>query len=137
MTKRLFLGVTTALVAVCGTPTPPCACEPLRTHLLVYGAVRTGGGAPVATAKVFVVATSAQTAAFDPVLAAGDGVTTTDAQGRFRVRVLSHFAATAPAAVRVAVVHAPADTVRSEAIGASLRSEHQVPDSLELNVVVP
>lgn len=136
MATRQFLIVTVALVAVCGTPTAPCACEPERTHLIVYGAVQTSAGAAVADAKVFVIATAAGTPVPDPVLGAGEGAVT-DAQGKYRVRVLSGLSPTAPAAVHVAVVHAPADTVRSDATGASLRSERDPADSLELNVVVP
>jgi hypothetical protein len=137
MTKRLLLVVTVALVAVCGTPTAPCACEPQRTHLVVYGAVRTAAGTPVAGAKVFAAVAPAGTPAYDPVVVAGDGVTTTDADGNYRVRVVSLFSPTAPAAVRAAVVRAPADTIRTEALGASLRRVDQTADSLALNIVVP
>jgi hypothetical protein len=137
MVKRLFLVVAVALVAVCGTPTSPCACEPERTHILVYGTVRTGTGVPVPSAKVFAGAAPAEAAVYDPVFGEGHEVVTTDAQGKYRVRVLSPFAPTVPATVRVAVVDAPGDTVRSQAVGASLRSERQAADSLEVNVVVP
>ena len=137
MAKRLLLVVTIALVAVCGTPTSPCACEPQRTHIVVYGTVRTANGAPVAGAKVFAAAAPAGAAAYDPVVVAGDGVTTTDADGDYRLRVLSVFSPTAPADVRVAVVRAPPDTIRAAAVGASLRRVDQVADSLGLNVVVP
>lgn len=137
MIKRSFLVGSLALAAVCGTPTSPCACEPQRTHLVVRGTVRTGTGVPIPSAKVYVVAAPAGTPALDPVLSAGDGVATTDAQGYYRVRVLSRFSPASPAAVRVTVVHAPADTARAGAVGASLRSERQVADTLVLDVVVP
>ena len=137
MPKRLLLIGTVVVVAVCGTPISPCACEPLRSQLIVYGAVRTATGVAIPGAKVFAVATPVGTAAPDPVLAAGDAVATTDAEGSYRVRVMSDFPPTEPAAVRVAVVRAPVDTIRTEAVGASLRSERQTADSLELNVEVP
>jgi hypothetical protein len=137
MTKRPFLVGIVALGAVCSTPTSPCACEPERTHLVVRGTVHTRGGDPRAGATVYVVAAPAGAPAADPVRSAGDGVATTDAQGEYLVRVRSDFPPAAPANVRVAVVAAPADTVRAEAAGASLRSERQVADTLVLDVVVP
>lgn len=137
MARRLILVAAIALVAVCGTPTAPCACEPLRTHLLVYGAVHAATGAPVVGAKVFVAAAPAGTAAYDPVVVAGDGVATTDAAGNYGVRVITAFPPTAPAMVRVAVIAGPVDTIRTEAVGASLRSVRDPADSLALNVVVP
>jgi hypothetical protein len=137
MTKRLLLVGTVVLAAVCGTPTSPCACEPQRTHLVVYGLVQTATGAPVAGAKVFAAVAPEGTADVDPVVAAGDAVATTDASGKYRVRVLSLFSPTAPADVRVAVIRAPADTIRAAAVGAWLRRVDQAPDSLALNVVVP
>lgn len=137
MTKRPFLVGIVALAAVCGTPTSPCACESPRTHLIVQGTVRSETGSPIAGAKVSAVATPAGTPAPDPALSAGDGVVTTDAQGHYLVRVLSLFSPTPSAMVRVAVVRAPADTVRAEGAGAALRSERQVPDTLVLDVQVP
>ena len=137
MARRLILVATIVLVAVCGTPTSPCACEPQRTHLLVHGAVHTATGAPVVNAKVFVAAAPAGTVAPDPVLVAGDGVVTTDAAGGYRVRVLTLFSPTAPAKVRVAVIPGAVDTIRTEAVGASLRSVREPADSLALDVAVP
>ena len=136
MMKRILLVVPVALAAVCATPTSPCACEPLRTHLIVSGAVHTASGAPVAGATVFVAAAPEGTAALDPVVA-GEGGATTDPEGNYRVHAWSHSSPTTPAVVRVAVVRAPADTIRSEAVGASLRSEREAADSLTFNIVVP
>ena len=58
MTRPHWAAVAAAALTVCGTlPTEMCACPPARTHLIVYGTVRTSEGVAVQGARVFVVAT--------------------------------------------------------------------------------
>lgn len=137
MAKRLGLISILALAAVCGTPVSPCACEPQKTHLIVYGAVQTTAGAPVAGARVLAVALPEGATGYDPALATADAVDTTDSQGLYRVHLLSFLAPAGPAEVRLAVVHAPADTVRVDAVGASLRNQREPADSLRVDVTMP
>jgi hypothetical protein len=137
MTKRPVLVGIVAFAAVCGTPTSPCACEPERTHVVVRGTVRTATGDPLPSATVYAVAAPPGAPALDPLRGPGHEAATTDAQGRYRVRLLSGFAPATPATVRVALVPAPGDTVRAEAVGASLRSEREAADTLIVDVVVP
>lgn len=137
MAKRPVLVLGAATIVFCSTPTVPCACPPTRTHLIVYGTVRTSAGAPVADARVFVTPAPAGAPSYDPILIGQPPAASTGMNGGYRIDAFSGFGPTAPALVRAASIRAPADTARAEATGASLRSERERPDSLQLDIVFP
>src|SRR5687768_13050050 len=104
MTRPHWAAVAAAALTVCGTlPTEMCACPPARTHLIVYGTVRTSEGVAVHGARVFVAAMRSG-ATIDPVLGAEHLPVYSDAVGRYRVEAYSGFSPTAPALVVAAAV---------------------------------
>ena len=135
---RLFLAFASVLLAVCSTPVAPCACEPNRTHILVYGVATDEAGAPVAGAAVFVIIPQPVAPINDPVLAPDHATATTATDGGYRIDLITLESPSSwPVGVITAAVRAPSDTVRLPGFGGVLRPVGQRPDSIEVNFVFP
>jgi hypothetical protein len=135
---RLFLASGSVLVAVCSTPASPCACEPNRTHILVYGNAKNSSGTPVAGAAVFVIRPHLGAPINDPFLSPDHATATTATDGNYRIDLITlESPSSLPVVVLTAAVRAPSDTVRLPGFGGLLRPVGQRPDSVEVNFVFP
>lgn len=135
---RFAIALASAIVAVCSTPASPCACEPSRTHIMVYGVTKDASGVPVAGATVFVLIPNLFDPVNDPVLSPAHVTATTSSDGAFRLELISlQSPSTFPVGVLAAAVRAPGDTVRIPGFGGLLRPVGQKPDSIELNFTFP
>ena len=137
MKKRFLLALLPVAVAVCTNPTALCGCEPMRTHLVVYGTVRTASGSVVADAQVFVALPPIETHATTPFFAPGMVTGPTAADGSYRVDALTYLSPPSQVSVVAAAVRAPADTARTTAAGGALRPQNDVPDSVRVGIVFP
>ena len=135
MKNRLLLIIGAAGIAVCTTPVAPCACVPLRTHVLVYGSVRTSTGASVGDAQVVVIPAPLGAPAGDSSQSRSGSITKAD--GSYRVEAISLYSPTESLAVRGLAVRAPGDTARAATVGGSLRPLEKAADSVRLDIVFP
>jgi hypothetical protein len=135
MKTRLFVIIGAASIAVCTTPVAPCACEPQRTHVVIYGTVRTAAGASMAGSPVFVVAVPLGGPVVNATELQPSGTTATN--GHYRVESISFYAPATPLTVKGAAVNVAGDTARAETVGGSLRPWGQPPDSVQLDLVFP
>lgn len=136
MKGRLPLIIAAVSVAVCTSPARPCACEPTRGHIVVYGAVHTTSDVAIPGATVFAMVPMLGDADPDPVLSPQHRIATSASDGSYRVEVFSPTISQLPAAVLAVAVRAPADTVRDVTFGV-LRSEREKPDSVRLDFLFP
>ena len=135
---RFFVASASVLVAVCTTPVAPCACEPNRTHILVYGNAKDASGAPVVGAAVYVIRPYLGAPVTDPVLAPDHATATTATDGSYRIDLITlESPSSGPVGVLAAAVRAPSDTLRLAGAGGVLRPVGQRPDSVEVNFVFP
>ena len=136
MKRRIPLMIAAMSVAVCTSPARPCACEPTRGHIVVYGVVHTTADVAIPGATVFALVPMLGDPNPDPVLSPQHGTATSASDGSYRIEVFSPTVSQLPAAVLTEAVHAPAENVRQVAFG-SLRSERETPDSVRLDFLFP
>jgi hypothetical protein len=91
--RRALLGMLAATAAVAACTTEPSGCDICTTSAIVYGTVWSGGGFPVARARVSVEARETSCRGANVNLT-GD-TATTDTLGHYRVNVVSPVAPTA------------------------------------------
>ena len=136
MKNQFWLGVAGVSVAVCSTPASPCACEPARTHLVVYGVARSSTGEGVPGVPVYATLPHLGDAIIDPVSAPGHVTTATAADGSYRVELISLEHPALPVGVSVAAIRPPADTARVATFG-ELRPINDIADSVRADLSFP
>lgn len=137
-TGRFGAIIAAAVVAFCTDGVEPCACEPSRTHILVYGATKDDAGAPVAGATVFVVVPRLGAQINDPIMSPEHATATTGSDGNYRIDLVSvEPPSNLPVGVTAAAVRAPGDTVRLAGFGGVSRPLGQRPDSVQITFVFP
>jgi hypothetical protein len=135
MRNLLLTAILTVALTVCA-PTEPCACSPPPTQAVVFGRVTDAGGGPAAGVRVEaeVYDRACGTTPAYPTNVGQRG-TVTDAEGRYRIPVLSMIGTPRLACAEAAVIRG-ADTVRGPQTDVALRRSPPL-DSARVDIALP